>query len=42
MLCMNMSFYSIIDRFNNNMCLSCYLRYILPSDIVSFLKDICS
>ena len=39
MLCMNWSFYAIIYPFKHKMCLSCYLRYILPSEIESFLKD---
>ena len=42
MLCMNMSFNAIIYPFIHKMCLSCYLRYILPSEIDSFLKGICS
>ena len=42
MLCMNTSFYAIIYPFRHKMCLSCYLRYILPSKIESFLKGICS
>ena len=37
---MNTSFYAIIYPFIHKMCLSCYLRYILPSDIESFLKGI--
>ena len=35
MLCMNTSFYAIIYPFILKMCLSCYLRYILPSEIES-------
>ena len=42
MLCMNMSSYAIIYPFIHKMCLSCDLRYILPSEIESFLKGICS
>ena len=42
MFCMNTSFYAIIYLFIHKMCLSCYLRYFLPSKIVSFLKGICS
>ena len=38
MLCMNTAFYAIIYPFIHKMCLSCYLRYILPSEIVSFSK----
>ena len=38
MLCMSTSFYAIIYPFIHMMCLSCYLRYILPSEIESFLK----
>ena len=38
----NTSFYAIIYPFIHKMCLSCYLRYILPSEIESFLKGICS
>ena len=38
MFCMNTSFYAIIYSFIHTMCLSCYLRYILPSEIESFLK----
>ena len=38
MRCMNMSFYANIYPFKHKMCLSCYLRYILPSGIESFLK----
>ena len=34
MLCMNKSFYAIIYPFIHKMCLSCYLRYILPSEIL--------
>ena len=41
MLFMNTSFYAIIYPFKHKMCLSCYLRYILPSEIESFLKSIC-
>ena len=41
MICMNASFYAIIYPFKHKMCLSCYLRYILPSEIESFLKGIC-
>ena len=41
MICMNKSFYAIIYPFIHKMYLSCYLRYILPSEIESFLKDIC-
>ena len=33
MLCMNTSFYAIIYPFIHKMCFSCYLRYILPSEI---------
>ena len=42
MLCMNMSSYAIIYSFIHKMCFSCDLRYILPSEIESFLKGICS
>ena len=42
MLCMNTLFYAIIYPPKHKMCLSCYLRYILPSEIESFLKGICS
>ena len=42
MLCMNTSFYAIIYPFIQKMCLMCYLRYILQSEIKSFLKGICS
>ena len=42
MLCMKTSFYGIIYPFIIKMSLSCYLRYILPSEIESFLKGICS
>ena len=38
MVCMNTSFNAITYPFKHNMCLSCYLRYILPSEIESFLK----
>ena len=38
MLCMYTSSYAIIYPFIHKMCLSCYLRYILPSEIESFLK----
>ena len=38
MLCMNTSIYAIIYPFKNKISLSCYLRYILPSEIESFLK----
>ena len=38
MLYMNTSFYAIIYPFIHKMCLSCYLRYILPSEIESFSK----
>ena len=38
MLCMNTSFYAIIYPFIQKMCLSCYLRYILPSEISHFSK----
>ena len=38
MLCMNTSFYAIIYPLIHKMCLSCYLRYILPSEIESFIK----
>ena len=40
MLCMNTSFLCNYLSFKNKMCLSCYLRYILPSEIESFLKGI--
>ena len=42
MLCMNTTLYAIIYPFLHKMCLSCYLRYILPSEIELFLKGICS
>ena len=42
MLCMNTSFHAIIYPFIQKMCLKCYLRYILPSEIESLLKGICS
>ena len=42
MLSMNTSFYAIIYPFKHKMCLICYLRYILLSEIESFLKGICS
>ena len=42
MLCMNKSLYAIIYPFEHKMFLSCYLRYILLSEIESFLKGICS
>ena len=35
---MNTSFYAIIYPFIHKMCLNCYLRYILPSEIESFLS----
>ena len=35
MLRMNTSFYAIIYPFKRKMCLSCDLRYILPSEIES-------
>ena len=35
---MNTSLYAIIYPFIHKMCLSCYLCYILPSEIASFLK----
>ena len=38
MFCMNTLFYAIIYRFIHKMCLSCYLRYILQSEIESFSK----
>ena len=34
------SFHAIIYPFIHNMCLRCYLRYILPSEIEAFLKGI--
>ena len=39
MLCMNKSFYAIIYSFIHEMCLSCYLRYILPS-VLSHLSKV--
>ena len=38
MLLMNTSFYAIIYPFIHKMCLSCYLRYILPSKLSHFSK----
>ena len=38
MLFMNTSFNAIIYPFIHKMCLSCYLRYVLPSETESFLK----
>ena len=41
MLCMNTSFYAIICPFKHKMCLSCYLRYILPwSEILSHFSKV--
>ena len=40
MLCMNTPFNAITYPFKQKMCLSCYLRYILPSEIELFLKGI--
>ena len=42
MLCINTLFYAIIYPFKQKVCLSCYLRDILPSEIESFLEGICS
>ena len=42
MICMNTSIYAIIYPSKHKMCLICYLRYILPLEIESFLKGICS
>ena len=42
MLCMNAFIYAIIYPLKHKMCLGCYLRYILPSKIESFLKGKCS
>ena len=39
---MNTSFYAIIHPFIHKLNLSCDLRYILPSEIESFLKGIFS
>ena len=38
MLCMNKLLYVIMNPFIHKMCLKCYLRYILPSEIESFSK----
>ena len=38
MLCMNTSFNAIIYPFIHKMCLSCDLRYILPSEKSHFSK----
>ena len=40
MLCMNTSFYAIIYPFKHKMCLTCYLRYILPSEKMSHFSKV--